>query len=204
MNDEHHDLIEARGQGAELFDAPSRFFLTHRESIETWYALRRPATAAVDRYLLTLAEPLEELSDAFGWQFQSFEYGSNYRALAVAASDEEPCRTRGPSMLVGIEWRAVAVGVDDTATAPVVGVRISSTHDDGLRQRFLDAGQPAAKLVRERDNYDKNSWWAMFTRSVGDPAWWNDLDGYRNQTVNTLRGLLEQVRPAIEAVLKPR
>jgi len=202
MSDETPDLVEARGQGAELFDAPSLFYLTHRRSIEAWHSLRRPTREVVDRYLMTLAEPLEELALELGGRLEMFYEDARYPVLALFANEDGRAGTEPPSMLAGVEWDRNHVRVDDPATAPIVGVRISSKHHDPLRQRFLDAGDPPARHVRDREGYQRSNWWPAFTRCVGSETWWSDLDGYRDLLAAAVRKLIDDFKPALEKALR--
>lgn len=52
------ELIEPGGRGADRFDVPSIFFLTHREPIERWYALKARASRAINEYLSSFADDL--------------------------------------------------------------------------------------------------------------------------------------------------
>ena len=201
MNEPNPDLVEALGQGAELFDAPSLFYLTHRTSIETWHALRRPAREVVDRYLMTLAEPLEDLALELGGRLDIFDDDARYPVLALFATEDSAEGSALPSMLDGLEWDRNQVRIDDPATAPVVGVRIGSKQNNELRQRFLDTGQPPARHVRDREGYVRSPWWAAFTRCVGPTAWWADLDGYRDLLTGTVRKLVHDFGPALEETL---
>lgn len=201
MNEANPDLVEARGQGAELFDAPSLFYLTHRRSIEAWHSLRRPTWKVVDRYLMTFAEPLEEVAEELGGRLEIFNEDARFPALAVFANAHGRTGSQPPSMLAGVEWDRNQVRVDDPANAPIVGVRISSKHHDELRQRFLDAGDPPARLVRDRQGYQRSPWWPAFTRCVGPETWWSDLDGYRDMLTTAVRKLIDDFKPALDETL---
>ncbi len=201
MTEHNPELVEARGQGAELFDAPSLFYLTHRRSIDAWHALRRPAGKVVDRYLMTMAEPLEELALELCGRLEIFDDDARYPVLALFTNAHIAPGSTRPSMLAGVEWDRKQVRLDDPATAPVVGIRIGSKRHDALRQRFLDAGDPPARQVRDRQGYDRSSWWPAFTRCVGPATWWSDLDGYRDLLTTAVRKLVEDFKPALEETL---
>ena len=198
MSEPNPDLVEASGHGAEVFDAPTLFYLTHQTSIETWHALQRPTRRVVDRYLMTLAEPLEEIALEFGGHLEILDDGGRYPLLSLLASDGMTPGLAKPAMLIGVEWDRNQVRIDDGANAPIVGVRIGSKHHDGLRQKFLDAGDPSARHVRKREGYDRSSWWPALTRCVGPANWWADLDGYRDLLMTTVRKLVNDFKPALD------
>ena len=201
MNETNPDLVEARGQGAELFDAPSLFYLTHRRSIEAWHSLRRPAREVVDRYLMTLAEPLEELAVELGGRLEVYNEDERFPVLALFSSGDGRKGLEPPSLLAGVEWDRNHVRVHDPANAPIVGVRVSSKHHDELRQRFLDAGDPPARHVRDHQGYQRTAWWPALTRCVGPETWWSDLDGYRDLLTTAVRQLIDDFKPALDETL---
>jgi hypothetical protein len=196
MTDRDPDLVEAQGTGAELFDAPTSFYLTHRRSIEAWHSLRRAADQTVHEFLRSMVDPIAELAQEHGWDPRFLDFGGRYFAQAALAVG--PDGPNGPALCVGLGWQRREVRPDDPENAPYVGIRTSRDATD-LRAWLMEFGRPSVRDLREANGYRGDRRWPVFRYVPATSGWWADLDGYRDECTAQLRTLINDFRPAIDA-----
>lgn len=197
MNSPDVDLIEPEGEGADLFEAPTTFFLTHRESIERWYALKRRADDAVHQYLLSFVDDIEDLGEQQGLQSGIFEVGRQHHCLLLWPPATPLRPDDAPPIGIGLSWKRGDVAIDGDHRAPCVGVR-TGRGSDTVREAFLTAGDPDSRRLRQRHGYDGDRPWPVFRYVTGETAWWADLDGYRVRVMNELRDVVDLFRDRVD------
>jgi hypothetical protein len=180
-------LIEANGDGADLFDDPSLFYLTYREHIERWSALKDRASQAVDQYFLGFREGVEVVADREGLAVDTFKTGNRFRSLllwpptaAVVLDDGEP------PIAIGLRWPHKRPAIEEAGHAPRVGIRVAPRQEQ-LREQFLSAGEPDTRQLRDQHGYRSDRRWPAFREVPGAPGWWADLDSYRSTLIEALQ-----------------
>lgn len=196
MTDPDAEPIDAQGDGAELFDAPTSFYLTHRQSIEAWHSLKRVADRAVHEFLSSLADPIAELALTNGWEPRFLDFGGRYYAHGVLAVG--PDGPDGPALVVGLGWQHKEVRPDQDTNAPYVGIRVASGAPE-LRAWLMDVGQPTMRERRDAIGDLGDRRWPVYRYVPALPGWWGDLDGYRERCLRQLTDFIDDHRSAIGA-----
>jgi hypothetical protein len=180
------ELVEPGGQGADLFDVPTTFFLTHREQIERWYALKARAAEAVHEYLLTFHDELEAVAAEEDLELRLFETGRQRWNLLLWPPDMALDAKGEPPIAVGLRWHRIDTVIEEEARAPRVGVRVGRAGRNDVWERFLSSGQPSTRQLRDQEGYRSDRIWPVFRNVPSTPHWWADLDGYRAQVAQEL------------------
>ena len=183
------ELIEADGEGAELFDAPTLFYLTYREDIERWHALKERTNQAVREYLVGLREDIADIVESQNLTVGEFKTGSRYRSLLVWPMNTHNSDDGEPPLAVGLRWSHHRPALEEAGDAPRVGVRAARGHDQ-MREQFLSAGHPDTRQLRQEHGYRSDKRWPAFREVPASPNWWADLDRYRNALLEVLEETL--------------
>ena len=183
-------LIEANGDGAELFDDPTLFYLSYREHIERWHALKDRANQAVHQYFLGLREDVEVIAEREELAAGLFKTGNPFRSLLLWPSAAVALEDDQPPIAIGLRWPHKRPAIDEPGHAPRVGVRVAPRQEQ-LREEFLSTGEPDTRRLRDQHGFRSDNRWPAFREVPGDPGWWADLDGYRNT-------LLEAVQTTVD------
>lgn len=180
------ELIEADGEGADFFDAPTIFYLTHREDIERWHALRERANRAVHEYFVSLRDDVESIVEDQAFVVDVFKTGSPFHSLLIWPSSDHELADGQPPIAIGLRWPHQRPALEDAGGAPRVGVRVAPGHKQ-LREQFLDFGEPDTRQLREAHGFRTDNPWPAYKEVPADPGWWADLDGYRDTLLEALQ-----------------
>jgi hypothetical protein len=94
MSDSEFDPAPAKGLGADVFDQPALFFLTHQPTIEQWARLNLAAAAATHQWLsTTVRDSLAELAVELGMELSTVA-GPNYWQHLLMHPTGDPNRRR--------------------------------------------------------------------------------------------------------------
>ena len=107
---EEPDLIPASGEGANFFDAPALFFMTHEETIRRWADLSGRARQCQADYLRSLSTVIEDLGRGHGLDLiEADQNGWHHLYLIDAATPTKAGpSTKTSSSTVDSYERAVA------------------------------------------------------------------------------------------------
>ena len=119
----------------EQTDAKAWFYLQHRSDIETWAALRRDGAQLLERYLLALLPPLEDLATELDAEMYARDLESGaWPRLGLRRPTWQHQGTHDVAVVA--EWdRGRLLGA--TRPWPYVGVRISPSQSDQGRKRAV-------------------------------------------------------------------
>jgi hypothetical protein len=176
------DLPPANGRGAEHFDVPTRFYLTHRQDIERWAALRKQASDAIHRLHLGLEDDVVAAAEHTGLTVGLFRTGSGYRSWLLARPGAALGSEGAPVAAIGIRWHRVNTVIEDDKLAARVGVRIS---ERTVRERFL-ALDGGLRTIRASHGLKSDTFWPIYRQMPGSEVWWSDLDSYRQRLLDQL------------------
>jgi len=195
--------IQASGPGADLFDEPALFYLTHQKVIEEWHALRRSVSEAVDEWFDgPVRDALAPLASAQHLQLSRVEGPASHSALLLHPEDM-PVLAGKPVLGVGVAWPRKSV--NPRSNQPFVCVR-ATRRREGRRtvKAFLDGGGRSLRSTKAVNGNDDSSWllWSYITAS---PQWWTDLESYLSQVVSAVSDLAEASAPLLRsaAEVKP-
>lgn len=198
MSCDDADLVEPAGAGAEWFDEPALFYLTHREQIERWYALHHRADEAANQYLLSFQDDLESIAEENGFQVGQFD--GRFRCLLLWPQDGALNATGEPPIAAALRWHLDEMALNDQGRAPRVGVRVGRGSDK-LCEEFLGCGHPDMRQLRQQHVYSaKAPRWPVFRDLPAEPQWWADLDGYRAQVVEAVADVIQRFGQCIRVV----
>lgn len=179
--------VEARGDGAPIFSAPTTFFLTFREPILRWHQLKHQADEAVHEFLMTLQDDLDRVGREHGLALTDRNLGRKFFAHLLTP---QLASADSGAIAFGVGWRRGTVVVDDEALAPYVGIWVDRERGGDLRERFLTSGEPTVRERRDRGGYRSDRPWPVYRRVQGRTQWWADLDGYREAVVRALESVI--------------
>ena len=192
------ELIEANGEGAELFDVPVAFYLTFRESIERWHALKSRTDTVIHELLLSLGDPIADLAQQHQLESRFVELGGRYCGFFIAEAEAPTDREGVAPISFGLGWQRDDVVPEREGSEPYVGVRVSRDSPES-RSRFLEYGHPSTRELRAAGGYDKHTLWPVFRYVHARPAWWSDLDAYRFALTSELGKVMTQFKAGFEA-----
>ena len=177
-----YQVLQARGEGSEHFGAPANFYLTFRDQIEEWAALRSDAEAATDSFLEGIRQHLQQVADVHRLDMQYFHKSYRYY---LRYEPSTPVVDGDPILGICLGW-GPRVRVGDTSASPWVGVRAgSSPLAAEARVALLEGGGEV--LRKERHLRGRNEVeWPLYWNVPGEGAWWTHLDSYRQQLVESL------------------
>jgi hypothetical protein len=190
------DFIEPAGDGADRFDIPSVFYLSHREQIERWHELKPRAADAVHEYLLSFENRLVDLAAEQGLQVGRRKTGRSFRCLLLWPGHVAVTDDHEPPLAIGLRWHRNDTAIDEEGRAPRVGIRAAKGADD-LRERFLTSGEPSTRELRGQHGYRSDKRWPVLRQVEGGPRWWGDLDAYRASVIAELGDLIRLFGPRV-------
>jgi hypothetical protein len=104
MSDTKFDSKPAVGDGADVFNQPALFFLTHQETIEQWAKLRVAAAEAGHQWLSTTARTaLAEFAAQRDMELSAVAGPAQYQHLLLHPADT-PTVGDEPVIGVGLAW----------------------------------------------------------------------------------------------------
>lgn len=177
------------GDGAELFDDRSLFYLHNRDLIERWGALRYDAIQAAGRWLDTLSDPVFSLREGWApWKGLAGKYRALFVCPILALADTPP------GVGVGIAWNDAGVQPDrkGDSTSPFVGIRVISDLAEQV-PTFLDAVDGG-----ESHGYLVSANWPRYRYITAPPRWWEHLDSYRDHLLAEAAAVVERYAPALD------
>ncbi len=203
MSKNEFDPLPAVGDGADVFDQPVLFFLTHQEIIEQWGRLSTAAAETGHQWLSsTVRAALEDLSAQRGMELSAVAGPAQWQHLLLHPA-ETPTVGDEPIIGIGLCWNRQRL--DPRNYLPFVGVRVG-TNPQGAAAgaAFLDGG---GLQLREQFHWrgkGEPTWPAYFYLDPFD-RWWEQLDDYRaiivehvtlglNRMEGPLRSALETLR----------
>lgn len=193
-----YDPIPANGAGAERFDQPSLFYLTNRELIEEWAALKENVAEAVDEwYRHTLRDALSTKATERGLEVSEARGPTNYRHVVLHPPDT-PIVGSKPVVGVGLGWHAKRV--NPSGLSAFVCVRCSR-NDAGRNaaQALLDAGGRSYRGATPAAKGADTDAWPIWWWAPATDQWWTDLDAYRTKLVDDVLRMTDALREPLDA-----
>lgn len=177
------DEYEARGVGAEVFEAPSVFYLRHADAIQRWAALEGTAREATVGFLDRVVDDYEPVDLAEGWSSATaVETGGKYRHHLFWPADCPMQNDDIPKIAVCFGYHTSRVTVAPGTHIPFVGVRPGeASMQNPWRHEFLRGPGSSALEIREQRGYRFGKEWPVWRPVTSTGPWWDDLDGYRSQ-----------------------
>jgi hypothetical protein len=192
--DEGSQPLPPSGEGSELFDAPSLFYLTHRATIDDWARLREEASRATDEWLSTvIPRRLERVAAAIGWTV------SQVKGRIFLHPTQMPMHLDRPVCAIGLAWTPTSVS---PATAAMwTGVRVEPKFTEAPAREFFvaeahDRLEPDAGWKPRADPS-----WPIYRYLDGVERWWTNLDGFRERLADEMTATTERFGDSILAVL---
>jgi hypothetical protein len=180
MSDSNADVnvepIPAGGPGAERFDQPALFYLTHQATIDEWHGLRHTVSEALNGWFeSTVRDALGPLASDHGLVV-SFAQGPSRNSHLVLHPPNTPVLGRKPVAGVGVAWHADSA--NPISNQPFACLRCSRT----------ETGRAAAAMILENGGREFRSahgakgrdteTWPVWTYIKADDRWWTHLDVY--------------------------
>lgn len=167
--------IPAVGEGADVFDAPSLFYLTNRRLIDEWAALKLVAAQSMSDWLGRafrdkLAHEVSRLnlSVAYVRGPGSFHHVVAYPASMTIISTK-------PVLAIGLGWAAKSV--DPVNSGSMFACARVSRNKTGraAAKVFLDNGGRAFRVEHGFRGKDEEAW-PVFKNLQMAEKWWTRLD----------------------------
>lgn len=194
-----YDPIPAKGAGADRFDQPSLFYLSNREIIDEWHALRTNVADAMGEWCRSvLRDSLEEPAQQRGLQVAEARGPGGYHHIVVY-DPRTPVNGTKPVIGIGLAWPSKTV--DPAKGSLFVGVRASRNKTGKLAaQMLLDAGGRDYRAADKSLKGSDSEAWPIYRWIEARDQWWTDLDSLRdvivNETLLIADGLREELRIA--------
>jgi hypothetical protein len=186
--------LPTSGEGSELFDAPSLFYLMHRATIDDWARLQKEASRATDEWLSTVIPPrLEQVAAAIGWTV------SYVKGRILLHPTRMPMHLDHPVCAIGLAWTPTSVS---PATGALwTGVRVEPKFTEVPAREFFvaeahDRLEPDAGWKLSADPK-----WPTYRYLDGVERWWTNLDDYRALLTREVAAATERFGNSIIAVL---
>lgn len=194
-----YEPIPAHGAGAESFDMPALFYLTHQPVIDEWYGLRRTVSEAVNNWLETTARAELAALAAGRGTLLSRVPGPEKHTHLVVHPDAMPLLNGRPILGIGVGWPAASV--NPMSNAPFACVRRSGS----------DAGKLAAAALMRAGGRDFRSRemlkgrdedvWPVYSYVPARSDWWTDLDGYLRSIIGLVERYIDGLSGPLASVL---
>lgn len=192
-----YDPTPAAGAGSEIFDAPTRFYLTNQAQIDEWYALRSNVSEALGTWFRSTV--LDTLADAGAERELSVSEAKgpgSYHSLVLHPSATPVLGTK-PVIGIGLTWSAKAV--NPISNQPFAAVRCSRNQTGRLAaQTFLDAGGRDYRTSTKGVSGGDTDAWPAYSWIKANENWWTDLDSYRDAIVSGVLRLVDDLREPLE------
>lgn len=196
---EAFEPLPAAGEGGELFDAPSLFYLTHQEAIDEWARLREVAIRVTNEWLSTVMPPrLEQLAATMGFTL-SHRPVSQGEAWILLHPPKMPIHDGRPILAIGLAWFPTSINL--ATTGVWAGVRVETGASGvGVRELFL---QEAQRHLEPADGWklSGDASWPTYRYLNGVQRWWTDLDRCRERLADEVGATTNRFRDSVVAVL---
>ncbi len=201
MSNRQDPVIEANGDGKELFDAPALFYLTHAEVIRRWSELSRVARSATSEFLETVGQALADEMNPDLWEMSAEDTGQGYRHFLWCPPGTATVTDETPAIALCFGWKSTKVRITPHTYTPFVGVRVprGGAHEL-VRNAFLGSGEPDVRALSTSNGYARSAIWPIWKQVTGPEHWWSDLDGYREKVRTEFGTCVELFGPAVRAV----
>lgn len=164
------------------------FYLKHEKLIREWAAIEREAWAAVDAFLISLAEDIAALAHdlGVGVTFLADTESPSYPGMDVYR--QSWCDSAGiPRVRIRLEWQRGRSSLTQHPL-PYAGIKVNMdlAGSKELRQRILDP----SSTERKAGGYTANPWWAGYRYvPAATGEYWADLSGHRAVILTELRNV---------------
>lgn len=178
-------------------DERVRFYLRHRDLIETWAAVRKDVRQAAHEFYMSLADDLGQTAAGFGDDIAVWSNEGNWSKVGLyrPAWDGEG----EPVVQVCFEWNKDATFADGVR---FIGVRVNYGSPEG--KAFRPYAGDALRDLRDSSGFARksNHWPAYQLAPSADGEFWDDLSGYRDRLLDTVESAWNALSsPVGEAVV---
>lgn len=200
MSDSAFDPAPAMGVGAELFNQPALFYLTHQPIIEEWASLSVTAAEATHQWLSTaVRHGLTGLAVEAGMELSAVA-GPNYWQHLLLHLPETPTIADEPIIGIGLCWHLRQV--NPRSYLLFVGVRASRTSEGASATAvFLNSGGEQLRDDHHLQGKGDATWPAYFYLPSVE-RWWEDLDSYSSQVLEHVERGLKLMQAPIRAAVQ--
>jgi hypothetical protein len=171
----------------DYVDPKVAFYLEHRETIETWHALRSEAHAACAAALEQAVPSIMELAEEHGLRVTDARTGQ-WRIVAVAPTDSHIADDATPLCAVAISWNDKVI-LDDPSDCPCVGVRVARSDPNG--PATWESVRVATRDERKRRGAKRSPWWPVWAPVQAPAGWWHDPQPYLDELLGVTADYLE-------------
>lgn len=200
-----YEPLPAKGVGAERFDEPALFYLTHQAVIDEWYSLRKAVTGALNDWLeTTVREAISSLAQRHGLLVGG-ALGPKRQAHVLVYPDSMPVIGSRPAVGVGLGW--AREGVNPISNPPYACVRRMARASGKAGSAALLGHGGREFRSRERCHGRDDETWPLYSYIPATARWWTDLDAYRaaitsgvERYIDGLTGALVAAAAAAQAV----
>ena len=194
-----YEPIPADGAGAEIFDKPALFYLTHQVVIDEWHGLRRTVSEAVNTWLDSTVRHELAATSADRGLLLSRVYGPQKHTHLLAHPEMMPLIGGRPILGTGVAWPSATV--NPLSNEPYLCVRRSSS-DAGraAAAAFLDAGGRAFRSREGLKGRDEDVW-PLYSWVPAKSKWWTDLDAYLEAITAGVGRLLDGLAAPLAAAV---
>ncbi len=185
---------------AELSDERVRFYLRHRDQIETWAALRSEAAAAIDTELERIRDDIESLAADLGDDvllLTKIEGEAYPRFLLHRESWKQ--NANDPVVSIALEWMRGKTFLNGNASA-YVGIRV--TVKDQATRKLRTSIKDATQTQRSERGDRVGQWWPCLRYCPCVEPFWDDFETYRRQLLGELRHAWEAYDAPLESVVQ--
>lgn len=175
------------------------FYLRHRHLIDEWCALRKRLHQEAHRYLLTLANDLEEAVASLGPDviFRAVSEGSWPGARVYRQSWIDPAYDVCPAAVV-FQWHTADVTFDTTYVGACVALNshpAAAQYNQQIHDRATSSGIVGPHTKRSQ-------WWPVYWYiKPAREDFWEDMAGFRQQLIDEILEAWRLLSPIIDSVV---
>lgn len=192
------DPIPALGEGADAFNAPALFYLSHRRLIDEWASLRPVASKAVSDWLgRAFRDRLAH--EVAGLQLRvAYVSGPGAFHHVVAYPENMTVLGSRPVLGIGLGWSSKSV--DPEMSGSMFSCVRASRNKTGraAAQVFVDNGGRAFRLEHGLRGSDDDTWPVFKNLQTGE-RWWTRLDAFCESLIDESMTLVNGMLPALHA-----
>jgi hypothetical protein len=188
------DPVPANGEGSDVFDAPSLFYLTNRRLIDEWAGLKLVAAQSFSEWLgRTFRDSFAQAASGLNLSV-SYVRGPGAFHHVVAHPEGMSVLNGRPVLGVGLGWPSKSVNPESSGSM-FACVRVSRNKTGRAAAKvFLDNGGREYRQTHGLRGSDEAAW-PVFRNLHAGEQWWTNLDllceTLRTETITLVQGTLE-------------
>jgi len=170
------------------------FYLEHRDQIDEWLKLPELERQAADVFFRSLADPLEEVASELPGSPELWRrYESPWKKLLLHMPGWKYDQPEEPIVGVAFEWNANKHGFGFAYIGLWIDMRRSEL--ESLRGQLIDA--------LSLEGFKRTPYWIGWKYvPPSQPRYWEDMDGFAQETIRALTGLWKDTWESIDRTFK--